>query len=869
MFFYINMKYFLFVIFSFFLFVSCANKNEDGNQVIAVSSEPVVGGIDLTKSAVVFDKNDWPVVDKAAALFVSDLSRVTGGTIALQNTLPNSGEIVLIGTIGKNQWIDRLADDKKLDISVIDGGWERFIIKAVENPFEGIDKALVIVGSDRRGTAYGVFSLSEAIGVSPWYWWADVPVMHHDKLFVKANYISETPSIKYRGIFINDEDWGMKPWSEKNFEKELGDIGPKTYAKVCELILRLKGNMLAPAMHTCTGAFYSYPDNKKIADEYGIMITTSHCEPLLFNNASLREWDSSKDGDWNYKTNRETIYNRLDNRVKEASPYENIYTLAMRGLHDAGMRGDLSDEEKVQVLTQAINDQREILEKHISEPLDDIPQIFIPYKEALDVYEQGLNVPDEVTLVWVDDNYGYMKRLSNPDEQKRSGRSGVYYHTSYLGAPHDYLWLNTTPPVLMYEELKKAYDTGADRYWLLNVGDIKPMELAISTFFEMAWDIEKFNYDNVNKHQAALLGEIFGKEYVDDCQHVLDEYYRLAWSRKPEFMGWEREWDTPEWKDILDTDFSFENHNDARHRIADYQAISDKVYKLYQELPQEYRPAFFEMLAYSVMASNQMNRKFLMAQLNHELLKKNDRAGANWAAYEARAAYDSISSLNDIYNTQLDGKWNYMMDVAPGFCAKYQNMPDVTIFEGVPAKEVNILPLEEQDLQEGFIVLDLSDYKNMKTTGEHTLRFVKGLGYDWRCIQLGEAVEPFVDPASDEAPYFEYEFDDVSANHVTVTIHTIPFFPIYKGRGNSFGVSVDNGEVKVFEQICKEYSLEWKNRVLQNGIEFKSDFPIDSSLKKHKIRFFCGDPGVMIQRVIIDYGGLSKTYVGPRFIDNK
>ena len=213
--------------------------------------------------------------------------------------------------------------------------------------------------------------------------------------------------------------------------------------------------MLAPAMHTCTGPFYSYPDSKKVADEYGIMITTSHCEPLLFNNASLKEWDSSRDGDWNYKENRETIYNKLDNRVKEASPYENIYTLAMRGLHDAGMRGNLSDQEKVQVLAQAIRDQREILTRHIDRPIQDIPQIFIPYKEALDLYELGLEVPDDVTLVWVDDNYGYIKRLSNPEEQKRSGRAGVYYHTSYLGAPHDYLWLNTTPPVLMYEELKQ------------------------------------------------------------------------------------------------------------------------------------------------------------------------------------------------------------------------------------------------------------------------------------------------------------------------------------------------------------------------------------------------------------------------------
>ena len=857
------MKKILSVILGLFLLASCTNAGTEKEQGITVTHESGKDYVDLTKATVVFDKDDWNVVRNAARLFASDVNLVTEKEITLQNDLPTEGDIVLIGTIGKSKWIDQLAADKKINVSAIKNGWEQFIITTLEHPFKGVDKALVIAGSDRRGTAYGVFSVSEAIGVSPWYWWADVPVVHQDKLFVKAGYTSETPSIKYRGIFINDEDWGMKPWSEKNFEKELGDIGPKTYAKVCELILRLKGNMLAPAMHTCTGPFYSYPDSKKVADEYGIMITTSHCEPLLFNNASLKEWDSSRDGDWNYKENRETIYNKLDNRVKEASPYENIYTLAMRGLHDAGMRGNLSDQEKVQVLAQAIRDQREILTRHIDRPIQDIPQIFIPYKEALDLYELGLEVPDDVTLVWVDDNYGYIKRLSNPEEQKRSGRAGVYYHTSYLGAPHDYLWLNTTPPVLMYEELKKAYDTGADRYWLLNVGDIKPMELATSTFFEMAWDFDRFNYDNVNKHQAALLGKIFGSQYTREFQDLLDEYYRLAWSRKPEFMGWEREWDEPEREKLQDTDFSFENHNDARHRIADYRELSDKSAALWKQLPETYRPAFFEMFAYPAMASYQMNRKFLMAQLNHELLKKNDIAGANWAALESQTAYDSIQALNKIYNTQLDGKWNYMMDIAPGFCARYQGMPDVTVTKGTLAREVDIRPQPEQDKVEGFKVLDLADYKE-QTTNQHTLRLIKGLGYDWKCIQLGEATEPSVDPKSKEAPYFEYELGEIPASEITVIVHAIPFFPLYQGKSNCFGVSVDNSDVKVFEQICKEYSLEWKNRVLQNGIEYKTTFPIDPSAKQHRLRLSCGDPGAMIQRIIIDWGGLRKTYVGPQ-----
>lgn len=820
--------------------------------------------------SIYIDASDFEVVKTTAALFAEDIYRVTGVKSEMPSFKPVQGkQTIVIGTLGYNQFIDRMVEQGKLDVSSIRNGWEQYVIKAVDNPVKGVERALVIAGCDRRGTAYGTFSLSEAMGVSPLYWWADIPVKHQDALYVETvDYVSKVPSIKYRGIFVNDEDWGMKPWSEKNFEKELGDIGPKTYAKVCELILRLKGNMLAPAMHTCTGAFYSYPESKKVADKYGIIITTSHCEPLLFNNASIREWDSKRDGDWDYKKNRQTIYNKLDNRVKEASPYENVYTLAMRGLHDAGMRGDLSEQEKVQVLTQAINDQRTILKTYIDEPLDKIPQIFVPYKEALDLYEQGLQVPDEVTLVWVDDNYGYIKRLSNPEEQKRSGGAGVYYHTSYLGAPHDYLWLNTTPPVLMYEELKKAYDTGANRYWLLNVGDIKPMELAMSSFFEMAWDFERFNYDNINKHQSVLMGRIFGSQYIQVFQDLLDEYYRLAWSRKPEFMGWEREWDEPKWQDIQDTDFSFDNHNDARYRLADYKNLSDKAKNILNELPAMYRPVFFEMFAYSAMAAYQMNRKFLMAQLNHELIAENNKAGANWAARESQTAYDSIQSLNHIYNTQLDGKWNYMMDLAPGWCARYQNMPKVIVDEDVAMKEVNINPLPEQDKRNGFTVLNLEDYKQKQTTDKHTLRLINGLGYEWKCIQLGEAIEPSVDPKSHQAPYFEYELGKITSDQVTITIYTIPFFPLYQGKGTALGVSLDGGEVKVLEQKCKEYSLEWKDRVLQNGIEFKVNFPIDSSLDKHVLRFSCGDPGVMIQRVIIDWGGLQKTYVGPQYLNN-
>ena len=831
---------------------------------LTVSDDPSEGFFHLTGAeiGIEYDTADGKTVRRVAELFAEDIRRVTEKCVPVSGERTQGEKAVILGTLEGNTFIKELVKSGRLDVSAINGGWEQFVIKQVKNPVEGMDEALVIAGTDRRGVAYGVFTLSERMGVSPFYWWADVPVKKQAEVYLKADYASKKPSIKYRGIFLNDEDWGLKPWASQTLEPEVGDIGPKTYANVCELILRLKGNMMAPAMHTCTGPFYSHTENKVVADEYGILITTSHCEPLLFNNASLLEWDKNVDGEWDYSKNKERILRKLDARVKEAAGYENIYTLAMRGLHDEGMRGNLTEDEKVKMLATAIADQRDILQKYIDTPIEEIPQIFVPYKEALDLYEKGLQVPDEVTLVWVDDNYGYMKRVSNPEEQKRQGGAGVYYHTSYLGTPHDYLWLNTTPPVLMYTELKKAYDTGADRYWLLNVGDIKPMELAVKSFFDMAWDFPAYDIVNINHHQAQFMASVFGSKYEADFQFLLDEYYRLAWSRKPEYMGWEREWDSPYHEQLKATEFSFDNYNDARQRLADYEFISDGVARICLELPEAYRPAFFEIFAYPMMAANQMNRKFLFAQLNKEELAKGNVSGANWAASESSNAYALIQYLNERYNTMLKGKWNGMMDVPPGFCAKYQDMPEIVFTEGVESQPIDIAPQAEQNRLDSCMVVDLREGKIIAKQ-KHIVRIVEGLGYDWHVLQIGEPTQQTVDATRLDGTRVEYNLPKIEADEVTVTVSTIPFFPIYKGKSNRYGFSIDGAEPFVTENLPTEWSVPWKDQVLKNGVEARATFAIDHTKDKHILTLTCGDPGTMVQRIIIDWGGLKKSYVGP------
>ena len=673
----------------------------------------------VQNSTIGYDKNESYQVIRAIKDLQRDITMVTGSG-------QGSSAKIVVGTYGKSQTVGQLIADGILKESDLKGKWESYVITVTNES----QPRLVIAGSDMRGTIYGIYDVSQRIGVSPWYWWADVPVRMNADAAIDCDYFaSGEPTVKYRGIFINDEDWGLKTWAMTNYEKDLGDIGPKTYARVCELLLRLKANMLAPAMHSCTGAFYSHKESKMVCDSFGIIITTSHCEPLLLNNAAPTEWDQLRDGDWNYKTNREAILQKWELRLAAASQYENIYTTAMRGLHDAGLRGNLPLQERVPLLDTVIHDQRQLLEKYIGRPATEIPQIFVPYKETMDIYEAGLKVPDDITLVWVDDNYGYMKRVSSPEEQQRTGGAGVYYHLSYLGAPHDYLWLNTTPPVLMYEELKKAYDHGADRYWLLNVGDIKPMELGIQTFMEMAWNIHAFSMASANQHQANCLTSLFGK---GSYQTLLDTYYRLAWSRKPEFMGFEYEWDDEAHTGLKPTDYSFEHYSEAQRRLADYRQISDEAERISRSLPAEARAAWFEMVQFPVQGAYQMNRKFLMAQLNQELLAKGKAAQANWAARQAEAAYDSINALNRRYNEQLDGKWHGMMTLAPGWCALYQNMPKVTHTKDAGLEEVDlsIKPIRLKDCY----VIDLARYARKSSDAQ----LVKGLGYDWQTMQLGE-----------------------------------------------------------------------------------------------------------------------------------
>jgi hypothetical protein len=925
---------------------------------------------------IYYDQKDAEVVRRTAHLFADDVYSVTGKKPELINTENDLRKnIIIVGTIENNSLIQELLRQKRIDASVVKDGWEQYVITLVEKPFKGVDKALVIAGSDRRGAAYGLLSISEAIGVSPWYWWADVPLKKRNDIYLEIKtFASSTPSVKYRGIFINDEDWGLHPWSAKTFEPEVKDIGPKTYAKICELLLRLKANYLSPAMHSITGAFNKYPGNKLVADSFGIVMGSIHAEPLLFNNAS--EWDTKTMGEWNYVKNKDGINKVLRKRVEENGRFENVYTLALRGIHDAVMEGDLNMQERVDVLGRALQDQRNILRDILKQPVETVPQIFYPYKEVLDVYNAGLKVPDDVTIVWTDDDYGYIKRLSNSMEQQRKGRAGVYYHVSYWGPPNDNLWLCTTPPQLMYQELRKAYETTADRLWVVNVGDIKPAEYHISLFLGMAYDMRKFNEENIVAHQADFLSSIFGNKYRDDFLDISKMYHQLAFQRKPEYI-----------KNTRSDVFSVQHYRELDDRINEYTRIAEKSKAIMGKLDEHLIPSYFQLVYYPVKGSELFNLMWLGSQKANYFASKGN-VTANLLRRTVVAAADSLQKLTETYNSLLGGKWKGMMSLSNGGGRFYIPAMDSVLLSGNSALDVIVegqsdikaennikalpafnkffekayyfdvynkgtgaikwsasttqswikldktsgivttqdrvnvsinwskAPVGEgitgeiiisddigskkifasvfnpaspasEDLKDmyvednGVVSIDATDFNRKKETADIKFKALEGLGLNGKVIQLGdpfarnphfpslELTSNYVAPVrSNDLPVLEYDFYSFNSGPVDVYTYVVPVFSLNNEHGSRYGVMVDNSPVYLPEASAPYYSTLWIQSILRNTRINKTTHMIDKR-GKHTVRIYAGHPGVLLQKIVVDFGGMKKSYMGPGFTKGK
>lgn len=926
-----------------------------------------------TTAQIIFDKNEAQPVHTAARLFADDVYRVTSQRPELR-TVGDSGYQLKAGTLGVNKDFDKECKEAGIDTDKLRSKWEAYVIKAVTDP-QGKKNILFVAGSDARGTAHGLMELSRRIGVSPWYWWTDVQPEKKEVLEKPANlFVEDAPDVKFRGIFINDEDWGLQPWAAKTFEPETGDIGPKTYKKVFELLLRLKANTIWPAMHPSTRAFFHYPGNAVAAKEYGIIVGTSHAEPMLRNNVD--EWGKSERGDFNYQTNKEQVYAYWEERVKESKGLDAFYTLGMRGVHDSGMEGVESKEEAVAVLEGVIKDQRGLLKKYLDQDVEDIPQAFTAYKEVLDIYDTGLELPEDVTIVWPDDNYGYIRRLNNAGERKRQGGTGVYYHASYWGRPHDYLWLSTTHPSLIREEMVKAYATKADRMWVLNVGDIKPLEYNIHLFLDMAYNIAPFQESGyVKEHLQQWAAGIFGDEKAAPISRILWEYYDLAFERRPEFMGWSRT------EPVTPTHFTGYNHfyfgDEAQRRLDRYGALEQKVKKLRSQESIKNADAFYQLVYYPVAGAALMNKKFLYRDKSYLYAQQNRMSAFDYAQM-SKEAYDKIVEETNYYNNQLaGGKWNGIMSMKPRNLPVYRE-PDIPEVEtnagGVWAIAPEGLAPEDSSYavngelrlpaftpwgsRQYFIDLYLTGSKPVswkasasaswirlserkgKLTGsfgkkEHRLwvavnwskfkemeresgtitfkgagkvykveveahkpsdpelasfeGFVESNGYvsifaenfsrkqeregrGWGLVEgLGHSGNSLIslpldiEPSGEEdevikgAPAVGYDFYTFSTAAPKITVSTLPTHPVNNNYRLRYGVSIDDGPVQIVDFRTFGRSEEWKENVLENRADREVEYP-ELSEGKHTLKIYMIDPGVILDRITIDLGGLKKAY---------
>ena len=691
---------------------------------------------------IVIDKKDAKVVEISSNIVAGDVEKITGKSIRISNSLaPN---IILAGTIGKNIWIDKLIVSNKIDVSSLKNKWETYSIQVVKNPFKGVKQALVIVGSDRRGTAYGLLEISRMMGVSPWEWWADVtPEKQTEIVIAIENKVSQGPSVKYRGVFLNDEDWGLQRWAALNFEPETGDIGPKTYAKVFELLLRLRANTIWPAMHSSTKPFYSYPKNKLVADDYAIVIGTSHAEPMLSNINT--EWNHKTMGEYRYDTNSGVIKNLFSKRVNEAAKFENIYTTGMRGEHDSPMIvGEDDTDQQVKLLENIISDQRAILKKETKKNPNTIPQAFIPYKEVLTYYQEGLQLPEDITLVWTDDNYGYMRHFSNPTEQTRSGGAGVYYHTSYWGRPHDYLWLNSTNPVLMWEEMAKAYEFQSRDLWILNCGDIKPHEYNIELFLDMAWNMDVFEKSNsVKKHMNAWAAREFGKEQVTTITDLMFENNRLAFMRRPEFMAWSQVEPVSKSRTTELTQFHY--GDEVNTRINAYQTLENAVENLYKTISTNRKDAFYQLVYYPIIGASEINKKWLY-NFKNQFEAKQGKLSSNYYGKLSADAYDRIQKETHYYNENLqNGKWNHIMTMQPRFLPVFSKPANVLVSS--KEKATLGLALEGYEMEVNHDIVnsfaDVLPVFNSYTDNHYFVDvYLKGEGeVDWKAVPKADWIK--------------------------------------------------------------------------------------------------------------------------------
>ena len=796
-----------------------------------------------------------PVVSIAIEMFRSDMQQVTGReAVAAKNA------VIQVYELDRNAGAASKLRKQGVPVDSVINQMDAFYV-GVKNGH------ILVVGQNGRGCAYGLLELSRMAGVSPWVWWGDVVPEHRDRLVLDDSFSTlQAPSVQYRGIFINDEDWSLRRWSADG-------MGPQTYRRIFELLLRLRANTVWPAMHDVSPGFFTVKGNKEMADSCGILIGTSHCEPLLRNNVA--EWDVKQRGPYNYITNRDQVQQYWIERLQEVKGSEELFTIGMRGIHDGSMEGVHTKQEKLDGLQQVIDDQRELIRKYYSKDVEKVPQVFIPYKEVLEIMESGLRVPDDVTLMWCDDNYGYMTRLSDAEQQRRQGGGGVYYHLSYWGRPHDHLWLTTTQPGLIYSEMRAAYDHNCRKLWIVNVHDPKVAAYDLELFMDMAWNIKSLTPDpspkergvyTLEQHLERWLCTQFGEEAGHQLFPAMKEFYRLCAIRRPEFMGWTQvELDKKVYprgrSQVIDTEFSESEFGNELNR---YQAAYDRISKQVEEAGKYVRPelkdAYFAAVAYPVNAAKAMADKMLFAQkARSKYLGQTDRAmegrqdymyAMSWASMQA---YRYIQEATQRYNTMGGGKWQGIMNMMPRdlpvFCPP--TLPYLPTDEEVrDAKNINLVSLNYKDdfPRTDFVAMNACDYDVQRST--FNVQRIQMLGHSMQAVAIPKGSS------------LTYEFETPSGGQGEATLYTamIPTQPNDKGDLR-YSVQIDQEEPVVISLKEKYRSEFWKKSVLRG--QALKETPVKLAKGRHTLTIRALDDHIIADQWMIDFKPGRRFYVIP------
>lgn len=787
-----------------------------------------------TNLSVLADENDFAGVNYALKNLLADFESVSGTKPTLSHSLSAENIKLIVGTVGKSTYVDQLVKDGKIDKNDLHGKREKFIIQTLENPFKGTDKALVIAGSDMRGTIYGIYELSRQMGVSPWYYWADVPVVKSEKLYVKTGkYTAGEPAVRYRGIFLNDEAPALSGWSKATF----GGFNHLFYEKVFELILRLKGNFLWPAMWG--SAFYDDdPENGALADQMGIVVGTSHHEPMGRAHA---EWKKYGSGKWDYSKNEKVLQEFWKTGFERIKNYETVVTLGMRGDGDEPM----SEDANIKLLEKIVKDQRNTIKKVSGKKITETHQVWALYKEVQDYYDKGMRVPEDVTLLLCDDNWGNVRKLPDLNAKPHKGGYGMYYHFDYVGGPRNYKWINVSQVQRIWEQMNLTYSHAVDRIWIVNVGDLKPMEYPISFFMDMAWNPVQFNSQNLLQHTEKWCAEQFGEKNAREAARIINLYTKYNRRVTPELLN--------------DTIYSLENYNEFERVTNDYRSLALDAYRLFQQIPQNARDAFDQLVLFPVDACSNLYEMYFAVAKNKQLAAYNNPEANRWAD-KVKECFDRDSLLTVHYNTEIaGGKWAHMMDqIRIGYT--YWQQPEKRIMPKVIRIENGISDKKQEKctFDNRYISLEAEHYSRKNETG----------GIHWEIIpDLGKTLSGVttfpqnVYPKSTDAVYLEYDLNFDVAGEFPVHILVSPTLNFNDNKGLRYAVSFDGGTEQIVN-INQNYDVKLMEKWQANSINQTVTLHKIEKPGKHSLRFRVLEPGIVLQKIMIDLGGLKKSYLG-------